>query len=352
MQDLAASGESDTLELKQSTAQLGSACETLCGFLNGKGGTVLIGVTPTGKVTGQQVSDSTLQQVAAHLRRFEPFAAVDLERVALPGTDREVLALAAQAPAGIRPFCYGGRAFQRLGTTTSAMPQAQYELMLQLRMKDRFRWEKLAAENWDVARLDREAILRTAKDGLLSGRLLEPGLNDPADILRGLDLMPDGRLTNAAVVLFGREVSGDYPQCVLRLARFKGTDKTEFLDSRMVHGHAFLLFQEALVFLDRHLPIHSRILPDNPVREDRPLIPPEALREILVNALIHRSYEEPGGALFVAIYDDRVEIMNPGLLPPGISVQSLADVHPSELRNPTLANVFYRRGLIEMWGRG
>jgi len=148
-------GESGTLEFKKSSALLGRACETLCGFLNGKGGTVLVGVTDGGRVVGQQVSDATLRDVADHLRRFEPFAAVDMARIPMPGATVELLALTAQPPAGVRPFCYAGRAYQRLGTTTSAMPQAQYELLLQLRMRDRFRWEMLPADGLRIEDLDR-----------------------------------------------------------------------------------------------------------------------------------------------------------------------------------------------------
>jgi ATP-dependent DNA helicase RecG len=88
------------------------------------------------------------------------------------------------------------------------------------------------------------------------------------------------------------------------------------------------------------------------VRQDDPLFPPLALREALVNALCHRDYSLPGGAVSVAIFDDRLEISSTGGLPFGLKVDDLRRDHQSLPRNPLVANVFYLRGLIERWGRG
>jgi ATP-dependent DNA helicase RecG len=172
------------------------------------------------------------------------------------------------------------------------------------------------------------------------------------DVLDRLHLRVEGRLLRAAVVLFGRKFLPDYPQCALRLARFKGTSKTEFLDQRQLRGHAFQILDEAVNFIMRHIPVAGRIESGKLEREDMPLYPPLALREALVNALCHRDYTIPGGAVNVAIYDDRLEIISSGLLPPGITIADLKRSHVSRPRNPLIAEVFYRRGLIEQWGRG
>jgi len=153
-------------------------------------------------------------------------------------------------------------------------------------------------------------------------------------------------------VAFAKELLPDYPQCGLRLARFRGTTKDEFLDQRQLTGHAFLLLREADLFLRRHSPVAGRFEPGMLERQDQPLFPPLALREALVNALCHRDYSIPGGAVSVAIYDDRLEITSTGLLPFGLTVADLKRRHQSRPRNPLLANIFYLRGLIERWGRG
>jgi ATP-dependent DNA helicase RecG len=113
-----------------------------------------------------------------------------------------------------------------------------------------------------------------------------------------------------------------------------------------------LLLEEADLFLRRHLPVAGRIEAGVMERQDQPLYPPLALREALVNALCHRDYSIPGGAVNLAIFDDRLEIISAGLLPPGITVADLKREHVSRPRNPLIAEVFFRRGLIERWGRG
>jgi len=153
-------------------------------------------------------------------------------------------------------------------------------------------------------------------------------------------------------VLFGKEFLPDYPQCELRMARFRGTDKTEFLDQRHVRGPAFKLLEEAQLFCQRHFPLPGKIVPGKLQRVDTPLIPPDAMREILVNALIHRDYSIAGGAISLAIFDDRVEVWSAGTFPTGITPEKLSKSHQSVQRNPLIADVFYKTGLIEKWGRG
>ncbi len=105
-------------------------------------------------------------------------------------------------------------------------------------------------------------------------------------------------------------------------------------------------------FILRNIPIAGHFEPGKLERQDVPLYPPLALREALVNAICHRDYTFAGGAIFVGIFDDRLEVTSLGLLPAGITVADLKRDHASRLRNSLIAGVFYRRGLIEQWGRG
>jgi predicted HTH transcriptional regulator len=104
--------------------------------------------------------------------------------------------------------------------------------------------------------------------------------------------------------------------------------------------------------LHRHLPISGRFEAGRLERIDELLLPTAALREALVNALCHRDYAIHGGAVNVAVYDDRTEIWSDGTLPFGLRPEDLKREHTSHPRNPFVTDVFYRRGLIEQWGRG
>jgi ATP-dependent DNA helicase RecG len=234
------------------------------------------------------------------------------------------------------------------------MEQSAYEARLVENRDPRRRWEARPAQSVAVEDLDASEITRTISAAIDRGRMEEPGTRDPEDLLRGLGLIQDGQILNAAVVLFGEDdvFMPDYPQCLLRMARFRGTTKSEFEDNRQVRANAFTLFQRAQQFLREHLPIASTVRPNAMEREDTPLYPMEALREALANALCHRDYGLRGSSIGLAIYDDRLEITNTGTLPSGITLDELTQPHVSQLRNDLIADTFYRRGIIEQWGRG
>jgi len=114
----------------------------------------------------------------------------------------------------------------------------------------------------------------------------------------------------------------------------------------------FLVIPEVSSEQRDYVPIAGRVVPNLFERVDDPLYPPGGLREALANALCHRDYSIGGGAVSLAIYDDRLEISSTGMLPFGLTAADLLRPHPSRPWNPIVAQVFYRRGIIESWGRG
>jgi ATP-dependent DNA helicase RecG len=234
------------------------------------------------------------------------------------------------------------------------MQQARYERLLLERMHAGHRWENQPAHGFTIKELYRSEILRTVDEAVRRQRLEEPRTRDITALLTGLGLIEKGKLLNAAVVLFGKaeRLLPNYPQCLLKMARFRGVDKTEFVDNRQEYGNAFDLFQRAQRFMQDHLPVAGRILPNVFERVDDPLYPPAALREALANALCHRDYSIAGGSISLAIYDDRLEIASTGELPFDLTPDKLTQPHASRPWNPLVAQTFYRRGIIEAWGRG
>ena len=348
---LLAQGEGESIEFKRSTGEMKEAMQTLCAFLNGVGGTVLFGVRPDCKAEGQVVSDQTLREIAQATERFDPAVHLSIRRAKVHG-GREVVAIAVEGDLGKRPFAYDGRPYERVGSTTRRMAQSHYEKALLDRAHGTRRWETEPAEDVGLREMDRDEVFRIVEIARSLGRLVGPVGTRLADILDRLKLRRDGKILQAAVVLFGKEFMPDYPQCELRMARFRGTDKTEFLDQRQIRGPAFKLLEEAQLFCQRHFPLPGKIVPERLRRVETPLIPPDAMREILVNAFIHRDYSIAGGAVSLAIFDDRVEIWSAGTFPAGITPDMLTRKHLSVLRNPTIAEMFQRAGLIEQWGRG
>ena len=349
---LAAAGESEALEFKATTGARREAAMTVCAFLNQGGGQVLIGVTPQGTVVGQQVNGSTLERLSGELRRIEPAAFPTVERVPVAGGRDVIVVRASQGSA--KPYTFRGVAYRRVGNTTVAMSAEEYQRMLLERMHSEERWENQPATGWSVDDLDAAEIRSTVAEAVRQGRLAEPLSREPADMLRGLGLLRDGVLLRAAPALFGdaARLEFEMPQCLLRVARFRGVDKMEFLDNRQFNGNAFVLFTAAQRFLRETLPIAARFEPDRFERIDEPLYPPSATREALANALCHRDYAIGGGSIGLAVYDDRLEVTSAGALHFGLTPEMLFQPHESRPWNPLIAHTFHRRGVIEEWGSG
>ena len=345
-------GESEEIEFKQSIDQCRSAAKTVCAMLNAGGGFVLFGVSDQGEIVGQEASAKILEEVVNELKNIEPGMPLDPSIVAI-GENRSVIALCVPM-GGDRPYTYKGKAYMRYGPTTSEMPRIKHEIRLEERMNSTRRWELLPAQYHSLSDLEHAEVTRTVQEAVRRGRLDEPGTRDLESILTVFGLILDGQPLNAAVALFGKAdlMLPYYAQCVLRLARFRGTTKDVFEDNRQFFGNAFELMDSAQRFLRQHLPNAERIVASSLERIDETLYPPEALREALANALCHRDYGTGAGSVAVAIYDDRLEITSIGGLPFGQTPGDLLCPHSSKPTNPLIANVFYCRGLIETWGRG
>jgi ATP-dependent DNA helicase RecG len=107
-----------------------------------------------------------------------------------------------------------------------------------------------------------------------------------------------------------------------------------------------------MAFLERTMPLGARFPNGTVFREDRFPVPPAALREILLNAVMHRDYSHYSGYVAIAIFDNRIEIQSYGRLPGGVTVKQLSGPHLSKPTNPSIAEAFHRTGAVEVWGRG
>jgi len=349
---LVATGESETLEFKATTGTRRKAAKTICAMLNNKGGHVLFGINSSGEVAGQNVSERTMEELSAEIQRIEPSSPVAIERIRI-SDDRQVIVVHLE-PGLLPPYQYKGFSYRRVGNTTRRMSVDECNRMLFERMHAEQRWENQFAKGWSLDDLDIAEIRNTVAEAVRIGRLNAPGNEKPEELLRGLGLMSGGELYRAAIVLFGKteRLDPEMPQCMLRVARFRGLDRSSFLDNRQFHGNVFSLLANAERFLRETLPISSRFVSGRIQRIDEPTYPPLAIREALANALCHRDYAAVGGSIGLAVYDDRLEVTSTGPLHFGLAPRDLFDSHESKPWNPLIARTFYRRGIIEEWGRG
>ena len=309
----------------------------------------MFGVTDKGKIIGQELSDKTKREIGEAIRRIEPFATIEVSYIAIPDTTKSIISIHAEEQRYMRPFSYRGRAYQRIESVTSVMTQEIYNQLLMQR-SGKYAWESLTNPNLQITDLNEQAIMGAVRGGIRGGRLPEATIREELPtILEKFNLLHGGKLNNAAAVLFGKDFY-NYPQCLLRLARFKGTTKDEFIDNQRINGNIYSLLDAAMAFFFKHLSLSGKI--ERLYREEELNIPYKALREGCINALCHRAYHRPGSSVGIAVYDDRVEIENSGTFPPDMTIEKLLSGHNSEPQNLIIANVLYKSEVLESWGRG
>lgn len=345
--------ESQTVEFKETTGQKREAARTLSAMLNGQGGSVLFGVTPDRRVTGQQVGRRTLEDVTEVCREtIFPAYPPSIERVALPGrVDR--LVLVATVPSGnMKPFAYRGDYYIRSGSTTVPMPP-ETVLRMVLEGAHAFdRWETAEAQR-GVEDIDEEEVRRFRDDAMAGGRGGLDSRASVADILRSMNLLDsEGRPNRGAVALFGKPASfgSEYTVLGCHLAAVDGVNLGEDIrDLQIVENNIFASLDRAVRFCEDHLYRSRRI--NSLLAQSDLEIPLEVIREALANAFAHRDYGV-AGRIQVRVYSDRMEVVSPGGLPFGLTPADLYVPHGSRPWNPNIMACLFRRGVVEQLGSG
>lgn len=353
IKELIASGETRTLELKKTTGELKEAMHTACAFLNGDGGWLIFGITPDSlRIIGQPVTDNTRREIAQALLSLEPAVDVSAEYIDVPGTTgNQLIAIHFDnSEEGHVPFTCNGRAYYKVESTTKQMPREMYDERLRNSNPRKFAWETQIAEGITISDLSEERIRNAVRGGVKGGRINASAENDNIEsLLDKFKVLRNGKVTNAAVVLFGNNLY-DYPQLMLRMAYFRGKEKMVFIDNKQAEGNIFDLLDAGIAFCFRHLNLSGEV--KGLRREEHLEIPVEALREALTNALCHRRYDDYRTSVTLAIYDDRLEITNPGRFPAPLTPETIKEPHGSFPYNLRIAQVLYLTTFLEGWGTG
>jgi ATP-dependent DNA helicase RecG len=169
------------------------------------------------------------------------------------------------------------------------------------------------------------------------------------EALERLNLIKNNKLTSAAILLFGKEPQKFFLQIKLRCALYKGRTPITFIDLRIIEGDIIDQVEEAENFVLAHIKKAAKIVGFE--RLEVWEYPINAFREAIVNAICHRDYSYSSD-ITIGLFDDRIEISNPGTLPEPLTPEDLKKKHKSIPRNPLVANAFFLIGNIEQWGEG
>jgi ATP-dependent DNA helicase RecG len=338
-------GESDTVELKQSTGATREIVETVSAFANARGGTLLIGVTNTGTICGVTIGQDTLEALSNTIQQQTDSKVFPVLTTAVIHGKTVVVLRIEESP--LKPVLVQGRGFKRIGRSNHVLSSTE---VAQLSLASwSLSWDTGPAEGYGLAHLDPAAVRRFLVAAQQERHLDISSEMPLEEALEKLDLWRNGQPMRAGLLLFGREPQRFLRQSEVRVARFKGVEPLQFLDMQVIEGGLIAQRAAVMAFIQRHISMAADV--KGLEREERWEYPLEALREAVTNALCHRDYRDPGNVQ-VRIFDDRLEVWNPGTLPPELSLEALRRTHRSVPRNRLIAHAFFLIKFIEQWGTG
>jgi len=331
IQILVQEGEGLTVEFKEHfTPRID---EDIVAFANTRGGVILLGVRDDRTVSGEKLTNDLKARINSIARNCNPPVQVKIKQL------QNIIAI--EAPQGEeKPYNCSSGYFRRLDGTTQKMTNHELRTMFQEHEATSFEEKVNKDVTWDD--ISKEKIQNFLKEADISIRKIAP-----RDILTSLSIARDNRIANAGVLFFAKNPRKFILQSQMTLIAFKGRDRVHIYDRQDVQEDLLTQFNAAVLFLMKHLNRRSEIKGVN--RKDIYEIPFEALREAIANAIIHRDYSMRGTSLMVEVYDDRVEIINPGVFP-GAKKSDFGKI--SVRRNERIADLFFRMDKVERAGTG
>ena len=312
--------------------------KTIAGFANTEGGVMCIGIDDNGRTVALSNIKKLLEDIPNTIRnKLQITPSVKIEEK----DDREVIKITVNS--SDFPVFLDGKINIRSGSTTQELKGS--ELTNFLLEKTGKTWDSLTVDaTFDDLDLETfEYFKRLAID-----RLPEIKNASYKTIFKNLELITnDEKLTRALIFLFGKKPQTFFITAQSRVGRFK--TPTEILDTVIADGNLFKQLDTLMNAIKKHLNVRFEI--KGIERKDVWDYPLEALREAVINALIHKDYLSTA-EMQIKIYDDRLWIWNPGKLPKQLTIESLKIEHSSFPKNPLIASVFYYAGFIERWGSG
>ncbi|MCY7357743.1 MAG: putative DNA binding domain-containing protein [Rudanella sp.] len=316
----------------------------IAGFANAQGGTLLIGVDDKGQVLGVENAKRLLEDLPNKIQNTLGIVS-DVNLLEQDGrTYIEIVTLPYEMP-----VAYHGEYHFRSGSTKQVLKGNALQQFLLKRLGKTY--DDVVEPKATLNDLDGESIRAYQQRGVERQRLAVDQTQqiDLASFLDNLNLTDtDGSLKRAALILFGKQPMRYILSAHIKVGRF-GKDATDLKFQDELTGDGFGLAERTLQLLDsKYLP--GYVSYQGLYRQERLPYPPEAIREALLNAIMHKDYF--GGPIFVWVYDDRLVFFNEGSLIEGLTTADLQKPHTSRRRNPTLAMAMFRGGLVETWGRG
>ena len=313
----------------------------VCGFANANGGKIYIGKDDDGKITGLDNYKSLMDTIPNKIRDLLGVVCeVNLKTIGKKHFI-EIFVQPYSVPVSLR-----GRYYYRSGSTKIELTgNALNEFLLKKAGKT---WDDVIEERATLKDIDEKSLKKYLITAEKSGRLPDTTGLTTKEILGKLRLLENGKVKRAAIILFGKDPNKFYPNIIVKIGRF-GSDDTDLRFQEVEEGNLIELLYNVPEQLN-HKFLTKQINFEGLLRIEKGEYPVAALREMLLNAMVHRSYM--GSMIQLRVYDNKLSIWNYGTLPEDIKLADLKQHHISHPRNPLIADTCFKAGYIDSWGRG
>lgn len=313
----------------------------VCGFANAQGGKIYIGMNDAATIVGVEDQKMLMEEIPNKIKNN---LGITTEVNLLEDSGTYYIEIVVQ-PYSV-PISLRGRYYYRSGSVKQELTGAALNEFLLHRAG--FTWDDIIEERATLADIDEASIKKYLRKAEAGGRLPDADGLTSEELLDKLRLVQDGKLKRAAIILFGKDPSKFYPNTFVKIGKFEDDDFT-IRFQEVEEGNIIEVLDKVLRTLDYKFLIKN-ISFEGMNRVETLEYPVPALREMLLNALIHRNYV--GAPTQLRVYDNKLQLWNHGTLPEGITLEKLSKSHSSFPRNPVLAEACFKGGYIDSWGSG
>ena len=331
--------EQQNIEYKQSWHD--DYLKWICGFANAIGGDIYIGRDDSGKVVHLANYAKLLEDIPNKICN----AMGIICDVQLQDEEGKKYITIKVNPYSV-PVSLRGRYYYLSGSTKLELTGV--ELTEFLLKKSGKSWDEVPEEAAKITDIDEISLSRFIEEGEESGRMPDTKGLSTSDLLDKLRLLDGNKIKRAALILFGKDPNRFYPNIAVKIGRF-GRDGSDLKFQEVIEGNLVHLLSEVETQLNYKF-LTKKIDFKGLHRIEEGEYPVAALREMLLNALVHRTYM--GASVQIRVFDNKLSIWNEGTLPLGMDMESLKRDHSSRPRNPKIADACFKAGYIDTWGRG
>lgn len=332
--------ESQNIEWKQSWHD--DYLKWICGFANAIGGSIYIGKNDNGEVVHLENYQKLLEDIPNKIRNQMGIVC----DVQLLDEDEKKYIQIKVNPYSV-PVSLRGRYYYRTGSTKIELTGIELnEFLLKKAGKT---WDAVVEESADFSDIDTESVAFFKQEAFNSGRSPKDIIDLPLkETLEKLRLATGDSIKRAALILFGKDPNKFYPNIKVKIGRF-GTTDADLRFQEVLEGNVLELLIQVPEMLNAKFLVKPIVF-EGLQRIEKEAYPVAAVREMLLNALVHRTYM--GSMIQIRVYDNKLTLWNEGNLPEGMTIESLKLHHVSRPRNPLIADVCFKAGYIDSWGRG